>query len=54
MKSLFEKACNKVIRHTEWYGQYWNGVCKFWYMARFNLYVAFTNNVPEDLYMRRR
>lgn len=37
MRNLFERACNKVIRHTKWYEQYWNGVQKFWYMNRFNL-----------------
>lgn len=37
MRNLFERACNKVIRHTKWYEQYWNGVQKFWYLNRFNL-----------------
>ena len=40
MKNLFERACNKVIRHTKWYEQYWNGVQKFWYLNRFNLDVV--------------
>lgn len=37
MRNLFERACNKAIRHTKWYEQYWNGVQKFWYLNRFNL-----------------
>lgn len=40
MKNLLERACNKVIRHTKWYYQYWSGVQKFWYMNRFNLDVV--------------
>lgn len=40
MKNFFERACNKVIRHTKWYEQYWNGVQKFWYLNRFNLDVV--------------
>lgn len=40
MNNLFEKACNKVIRRTEWYELYWNGVQKFWYLSRFNLDVV--------------
>lgn len=35
-----ERACNKIIRHTKWYDQYWNGVQKFWYLNRFNLDVV--------------
>lgn len=40
MRDLLERACNKVIRHTKWYEQYWNGVQKFWYLNRFNLDVV--------------
>ena len=40
MKNLAERACNKVVRHTEWYERYWNGVQKFWYLDRFNLDVV--------------
>lgn len=40
MRNLFERACNKVVRHTKWYEQYWNGVQKFWYLKRFNLDVV--------------
>lgn len=35
-----ERACNKIVRHTKWYDQYWNGVQKFWYLNRFNLDVV--------------
>lgn len=31
---------NKVIRHTEWYDQYWDGVMKFWNLRTFNLDVV--------------
>lgn len=37
MRNIFERTCNKVIHHTKWYEQYWNGVQKFWYLNRFNL-----------------
>lgn len=37
MKNLFEKICNKIVSHTKWYEQYWNGVQKFWYLNHFNL-----------------
>lgn len=40
MKNLVARACNKLIRHTEWYEQYWSGVQKFWYLNRFNLDVV--------------
>lgn len=40
MRNLFERACNKVIRHTKWYEQYWDGVQKFWYLNHFNLDVV--------------
>lgn len=40
MKNLFERASNRVIYHTKWYDQYWNGVQKFWYFNRFNLDVV--------------
>lgn len=31
---------NKVIRHTDWYDQYWGGVMKFWNLRTFNLDVV--------------
>ena len=40
MKSIVERACNKIIRHTQWYDRYWGGVQKFWYLRRFNLDVV--------------
>lgn len=40
MRNLIERACNKVIRYTKWYDQYWGGVQKFWQMNRFNLDVV--------------
>lgn len=40
MGNLFEQACNKVVRHTNWYEEYWNGVQKFWYLNRFNFDVV--------------
>ena len=40
MKNLVERACNKIIRRTQWYDRYWNGVQKFWYLNRFNLDVV--------------
>ena len=40
MKNIIERICNKIVRHTKWYDQYWNGVQKFWYLNHFNLDVV--------------
>ena len=40
MKNLLEKVCNKIVRHTQWYDQFWNGAQKFWNLRCFNLSVV--------------
>lgn len=40
MKNIFERACNRIIRYTKWYDQYWNGVQKFWYLNEFGFQVV--------------
>lgn len=40
MKNFIERVCNRIVHHTKWYEQYWNGVQKFWYMTTFNLDVV--------------
>lgn len=40
MKNILERACNKIIRYTKWYDQYWSGVQKFWYLNQFGLQVV--------------
>lgn len=40
MQKIVARACNKAIRHTKWYDQYWSGVQKFWYLDHFNLDVV--------------
>lgn len=40
MKTKLVNFINKVIRHTDWYDQYWGGVLKFWNLRTFNLDVV--------------